>query len=310
MSISPVDLAYFLEVARHGHVGRAAVAAGVTQPAVSKAIRRLEDAVGAALFERSAHGVRLTSEGQLFLYSAKRFDAEHAELMRTASELRAQHAGLLRVGLTNAAGDSPVVRVLSAMVRRRPGLRLMMVIGKSDALNEAVEKAELDLAVVPSYSGISFSCEQLAFSEDSVCVAARSDHPLARRAALTLADLNDCAWAMPSRRSAARRLLTQIFEQAGAPAPRVTLETDYMSEAAMGLIASTDLLGLVPAPVMRGWHGRVDALPLPLPLPMLELRRTLVLLARPRAVWSPLMTTFRDALLADRAQPSATALVR
>lgn len=305
MSFSPTDITYFLEVARQGHVGRAAEAVGVTQPAVSKSIRRLEDAVGVALFERGAHGARLTAEGQLFLESARRFDTGHIALMRSASELRAQHAGLLRVGLTNAAGDGPAVRVLSDMVRHRPGLRLTMVIGKSDALNQAVEKAELDVAVVPSYPGISFSCDQLALSEDTVRVAARVDHPLARRAALTLSDLTDCAWAMPSRRSAARRLVMQIFERAGAPEPRVTLEADYMSEAAMGVIASTDLVGLVPASVMRTWGGRVEALP----LPMLELRRTLVLLTRPQATWSPLMTAFRDLLLADRS-PSATPVVR
>ncbi|GKS91547.1 LysR family transcriptional regulator [Acidovorax sp. SUPP2539] len=292
MHFSPADIAYFLEVARRGHVGRAADAVGVTQPAVSKAIRRLEEAVGVALFERGAHGARLTAEGRLFLESARRFDAGHAELMRSASELRAQHAGLLRVGLTNAASDGPAVRVLSDMVRHRPGLRLSMAIGKSDALNTAVEQAELDVAVVPSYPGIAFSCDQLPVGEDTVRVAARAHHPLARRSALTLADLADCAWAMPSRQSAARRLVAQIFEQAGAPAPRVTLETDYMTEAAMGLIASTDLVGLVPASTLRAWQGRVEALP----LPMLEVRRTLVLLTRPQAAWSPLMAAFRDLL--------------
>lgn len=301
MSFSPTDIAYFLEVARQGHVGRAADAVGVTQPAVSKAIRRLEDAVGVALFERGAHGARLTAEGQLFLESARRFDAEHVALMRSALELRAQHAGLLRVGLTNAASDGPAIRVLSDMVRHRPGLRLTMVIGKSDALNEAVVKAELDAAVVPSYPGISFTCDQLALSEDTVRVAARTEHPLARRAVLTLTDLADCAWAMPSRQSAARRLVTQILEQAGELPPRVTLEVDYTSEAAMGLIASTDLVGLVPASVLRAWRGRVEALS----LPMLELRRTLVLLTRPQGTWSPLMTAFRDQLLADCTPPSA-----
>lgn len=297
MSFSPNDIAYFLEVARHAHVGRAAQSAGVTQPAVSKAIRRLEDAVGVPLFERGAHGARLTSDGQLFLESARRFDAQHAEMVRSAAELRAQHAGLLRVGVTNSAGDSPVVQVLSEMVRRRPGLRLAMVIGRSDSLNEAVDKGELDVAVVPSYPGISFSCSQIELSEDTVRVAVRTGHPLARRAALALGDLAEFGWVMPSRQSAARRLATQIFERAGAAAPRVTLEADYTSEAVMGLLAGTDLLGLVPASVLRGWLGRVNALP----LPMLEMRRTLVLLTRPQANWSPLMTAFRDLLLLHRA---------
>jgi DNA-binding transcriptional LysR family regulator len=294
MSFSPADIVYFLEVVRHGHVGRAADAAGVTQPAVSKAIRRLAQAVGVTLFERGAHGARLTGEGLLFLESARRFDIEHAALTNAASELRARHAGLLRVGLTNAASDGPAVQALAEMMRHRPGLRLTLVIGRSDALDEAVRNAELDLAVVPSYPGIVLGCDALAVGEDTTRVAVRSDHPLTRRSALTLADLVDHAWAMPSRRSAARRLVTQIFEQADLPAPRVALETDYMSEAAMGLIAGTDLLGLVPAAVLRGWRGDVEALA----LPMLEVRRTLVLLTRPQTRWSPLMTAFRDLLLA------------
>jgi DNA-binding transcriptional LysR family regulator len=294
MSLSPSDIAYFLEIVRHGHVGRAADAAGVTQPAVSKAIRRLERAVGVTLFERGAHGARLTSEGLLFLESARRFDIEHATLTRAAAELRARHAGLLRVGLTNAASDGPAVQALAGMMRSRPGLRVTMVIGRSDALDEAVQQAELDVAVVPSYPGIVLGCEQVAVGDDTTRVAVRAGHPLTRRPALTLADLVDHAWAMPSRRSAARRLVTQIFEQAALPAPRVVLETDTMSEAAMGLIAGTDLLGLVPAAVLRSWRGDVEALP----LPMLEVRRTLVLLTRPHTKWSPLMTAFRDLLLA------------
>ncbi|RYE85979.1 MAG: LysR family transcriptional regulator, partial [Oxalobacteraceae bacterium] len=175
-----------------------------------------------------------------------------------------------------------------------PGLRVTMVIGRSDALDEAVQQAELDIAVVPSYPGIILGCEQLAVGDDTTRVAVRADHPLTRRATLGLTDLVDHAWAMPSRRSAARRLVTQIFDQAGLPAPRVALETDYMSEAAMGLIAGTDLLGLVPAAVLRSWRGDVETLP----LPMLDVRRTLVLLTRPYAKWSPLMTAFRDLMLA------------
>lgn len=293
MGFSPADISYFLDVARLGHMGRAAQSAGVTQPAISKALRRLEDAVGVTLFERGAHGVRLTSDGEIFLDSARRFHAQNAEMLRAASDLRAQRAGLLRVGLSSPASDGPVVKVLAEMVRRRPGLRLSITIGRSDALNDAVERGDLDVAVAPSYPGLSFSCSQLALSEDVVRVAARAEHPLFRLSTLGLEDLSDFAWVMPSRESASRRLVSQIFERAGAPAPRVTMEADYVSEAVMGLVGSTDLLVVAPASMLRGWFGRVNALP----LPMLEVRRMLVLLTRPKGSWSPLMVAFRDLLM-------------
>ncbi len=301
MSFSPTDIAYFLEVARMGHVGRAAFSAGVTQPAVSKAIRRLEQSVGVALFERGAHGVLLTGDGHLFLESARRFDAQHAEMQRAASDLRAQHGGLLRVGLTQPTGDSPAVRVLAEMVRRRPGLRLTLTIGKSDALSDAVQRGELDVAVAPAYPGLAFGCEQLELGEDRVRVAARVGHPLAGREGLALQDLADFSWVMPSRGSASRRLVTQMFEQTGLPAPRVTMEADYMSDAVLGLIAGTELLVVAPASVLRHWFGRVNALP----LPELDLRRTVVLLSRTGATWSPLMVAFRDLL--QQAGPGAGA---
>ena len=299
MSFSPADISYFLEVAKHAHIGRAAKSSGVTQPAISKAIHRLEKSVGVELLQRGAHGVCLTADGLLFLESARKFDAEHSAMKRSASELRAQHAGLLRVGLTNPVGDSPVVQVLSEMVRHRPGLRLQMVLGRSDALNDAVERADLDVAVVPAYPGVSLSCNQLELSDDRVRVAARVDHPLCKIPALKLEDLAEYSWVMPGRQSASRRLITQIFERAGAPAPRVTLEADYVSEAVMGLVSGTDLLVVVPASVLRGWFGRVNALPLAL----LDLQRTLVLLTRTEATWSPLMKDFRDLLLTYRLVP-------
>ena len=304
MSFSPSDIAYFLEVARRGNVGRAAQAAGVTQPAISRAIRRLEETVGVVLFDRGAHGARLTGDGHLFLESAVRFDAQHAAMLRAASDLRAHHTGLLRVGLTNPASDSPVVQVLSDMVRHRPGLRLLLSIGKSDTLNDALERGELDMAVTPSFPGNSFSCDQMELSEDQMRIAARAKHPLFARQSLSLQDLEDCSWLLPSARSAMRRVLSQTLERLGMTTPRVVVEADYRSDAAMGLLEGTDLLSIVPASVLRSWFGRVEALP----LPMLEIRRTLVLLTRSQAHWSPLMVALRDLLVANRRilQPAAS----
>ena len=293
MSFSPVDITYFLEVVRHGNVGRAAVAVGITQPAISKAIRRLEDTVGVALFERGAHGARLTSDGQIFLESARSFDAQHSAILRCSADLRARHAGMLRIGLTNAASDSPVVQVLTEMVRQRPGMRLVLTIGKSDTLNDAVEKGELDIAVTPSFPGSHFSCDRIELSEDRMQVAARARHPLFSVSNLSLQDIGDCSWLLPSRQSHTRRLLNNILEQAGCPAPRVVIEADYRSDAAMGLVEGTDLLTIVPASVLRNWPGRIEALP----LATLEMRRTLVLLTRAHATWSHLMVVFKDLLI-------------
>jgi len=296
MPFAPNDIVYLLEAARQQHFGRAARQAGITQSAMTKAVRRLEEAVGVPLFERGAGGARLTAEGQLFVEAARRFAAQHHGLERLADDLRAQNTGLLRVGMTNPEAPSLVVSALADLVQLRPGMRVSLRIDTSDLLNDAVERGDLDVALAPSYPGHSFTCSQLVVGEDVVRVAARADHPLTTGRAHALRDLVPYGWVMPPPRSASRRLLTQTFETAGLPAPQAVIEAEYISAAVLDIMGCTDLLAAVPTSVLQAWAGKVQALP----LAALEFRRTLVLLTRPEARWTPLMEAFRDGLLAHR----------
>jgi DNA-binding transcriptional LysR family regulator len=69
--VSLAQIEYFLAVAEKGHVGRAAGALRIAQPAVSRQIRKLEDELGARLFVRTSRGMTLSPEGEVFLAHAR-----------------------------------------------------------------------------------------------------------------------------------------------------------------------------------------------------------------------------------------------
>lgn len=291
------ELACFLAVAEHGHFGRAAAALQLSQPAVSKIVRRVEQGVGAALFKRGTHGVALTSSGQLFMEPARRLVLQHEQTLRAASDIQAQHVGLIRLGFTQATSESRATRAVAELLRRRPGLRVRLTVGKSDDLERALLQGSLDLAVVPSYPGHTTRCAQVAIGEDELCVAARPRHPLTQVAlqeGLQLRHLQDYAWALPAPGAAARKVVDEAFAAQGFGAPTVALEIQHNTEAAIDIVGQTDLLCYVPSHVLRGSPERLQALP----IPALRTRRSWLLISHPKAQWSPLMAALRDLTVA------------
>ena len=81
MNLSLRDIEYFLAAVEYGNLERAAASFGVSQPALSKSLQRLEADTGLALLDRSGRGLRLTSAGLVFLEHAKRLWAEYRDAM-------------------------------------------------------------------------------------------------------------------------------------------------------------------------------------------------------------------------------------
>ena len=101
MPLAIRDIEYFLAVARSGLISSTALELGLTQPALTKAVQRVEEEFGTRLFERSATGVRLNSAGLRVAGQLGRLQAQYADAMLLAGDMRASRAGLIRVGVTD-----------------------------------------------------------------------------------------------------------------------------------------------------------------------------------------------------------------
>lgn len=294
MDFSLRDLSYFLAVVTHGHLGRAASACAVTQPALSKSLKRLEDETGLALFDRAGRAIRPTSAGLAFAEHARKVVNQYEDTVRHTESLRAGGGGLLRLGATAATMDTVVMPALEILLPEQPGLRVVLTLGLSDELPDLVERGDLDLAVAPSDGTRGGVLRQDAMGHDVLRLVAGRRNALFKRSAISLADLVDQRWILPKRTSVARQRLDASFARADQPLPRAVLEVDFISAGVLQLVAGTDLLTVAPASLLEdAAPAGVAALPVDAALP---LKRDISLLSRRQAVWSPMMKAFRAVL--------------
>ncbi len=138
---------YFVAVAQELHFGRAAERLHIVQSAVSQQVRRLEREVGADLFDRSARQVRLTAAGERFLPEARALLAAEERALAVVADLVGTRRSTLRLGTSAGLGDH-LDRVLDALARLAPGLRVQLVSAPTRERLDRVAKGELDAAFV------------------------------------------------------------------------------------------------------------------------------------------------------------------
>lgn len=180
---------YFLAIAESGSFTRAAEVAFVTQPTLSSAISKLEDELGALLFERGSRGVRLTESGQRFLPRAR---AILKEMEIARADFRGGEQKIsprLRVGLLNTVSVKRVAPILRAWTRLEPGVRWNYVEGGMDELESQLNAGRLDFLITNLRSGRGHY-EQLPLFTDALRLAVPASSVLARRQKLPVAELD------------------------------------------------------------------------------------------------------------------------
>lgn len=169
---------YFAAVAEEGSFTRAAERLRIAQPWLSTQIRKLEDQLGFALFARTTRRVELTDAGRIFLDSARALARSAALAEATASELRRNSCGRLRIGAPPYSGNIKARRdLMMAFAQLRPGIGVELEAGYSPVLLERLRAGELDLAFLtgPSADDI----DEITLCEMGVELQFREDDPLA-----------------------------------------------------------------------------------------------------------------------------------
>jgi len=241
-------LSVFRAVAREEGFSRAARRLNRTQPAVSQAIRALEEELGQRLFERRGRRTRLTPAGRILLEHAEEAFASLERARERMSALSSLEIGELRI----AAGDATTCYVLPPLLAefraRHPRIELRIRNRPSPGAVEDVASREADLAVVTlpvRRAGI--SSLRLVSQEDVAIFA--PDHPIAERKRVGLEQLLSHPLLLLDRNSQTRRLLDRLISAHGV-VPQIAMELGSV-EVVKQLALLGFGVGVVPASAVQ-----------------------------------------------------------
>lgn len=184
-------LSYFVAVAQERHFGRAAVRLHMTQPPLSRAIKRLEDDLGTVLLLRSAAGVTLTAAGAV-LYDEARTLLEQADQLRTRVSGVAG-AATVTVGVLADSGEQAGHRLAAAFRKHHPHVRISIREADFTDPSTGLRAGLVDVALTRApfdTTGI----RTHVLRADPVGVVLRTDDPLAQHDALEMRQLVDREW--------------------------------------------------------------------------------------------------------------------
>ncbi len=209
----------FVTVMQMGSVSRAADKLFLTQPAISKRLRILEEEFGVALFTPIGRGIQPTQAAQDLLPRAKRWLLDYDEIKHALSHSQKQVGGLLRIGTSHHIGLHHLPTPLKSFVQAHPEVELEVHFVDSEQAHQAVLAGELELAflTLPPVAD-----ERLAYLEiwtDPLVFVAAPFHPLTQqnqiKGHLTLADLIKHAAILPAANTYTSQITLDAFHQAG-----------------------------------------------------------------------------------------------
>lgn len=241
------QLRQFVTVAETLNFRRAAERLCMAQPPLSVAIRKLEEEIGVALFDRTSRGARLTAAGHAACEVARKCLRNAEELASAARAAASGESGHLRIGFVGSVTFGLMPRFVRAFSERYPKVKLELgEVTNAEAVS-AVDGGSLDIAFVrvPTMRPPAVKFQHI--ESDVFCIALPAGHPLASRKSLRLMDLAEEPFVgyAPSRAGGLHAAVTQLLQRAGV-SPTVAQE-GVQVQTLIGLVESGLGLALVPA---------------------------------------------------------------
>ncbi|TWI56707.1 LysR family transcriptional regulator of gallate degradation [Pseudomonas duriflava] len=220
-------LIVFARLCRLKNMGRVARTLAISQPAVSAAIKALENGTGKALFERSGHGVQPTEIALAILPAIRRALNELNHIVPDLAALTGALRGKVRIGALPLGRTRLIPETIAELLKQYPQVQVEVFDGGFEQLEADLRGGDLDF-VFGALRAEDSELQGEALLEEDLVVLVRAGHPLVGQA-LDLYSLADAQWILPRPLSPARNLIENCFRHQGLALPRPTVESGDMA---------------------------------------------------------------------------------
>lgn len=221
---------YVKTIAECGSITAAAKKLFVSQPSLSQMLRQLEQETGLPIFDRSTSPMRLTYAGEKYLHAAERILAANAELDSQLREIRHEHAGRLRLGISVTRAMQVMPLVMPIFQQQYPNVSLQMTESGSANLEEMLRGGSIDLA----FAALESTSPSLAYElleQETIGVLAGRDAAITRQnpngTALPLEAFRRESFVSLTKGHSSRITQDKLFRKYGL-SPNILLETDAL----------------------------------------------------------------------------------
>ena len=257
------QLEALVAVADTGSIRAAARLAGLSQSAVSKALRELESQQKLPLLVRNASGIVFTAAGEKLLSHARLVVGQLRRAEEELAELRGDHVGRLSIAVTPWVMHAFVPQALMRFRERMPSVQVEIFEGFTAVTLPRLRDGAIDCAVVPYTAAMpaqEFESEPL-FAYDT-CVIARRGHPASQ--VTSIGELRDYDWALNFTVATRSALMNDLFWQHGFDIEPRRLHCAHSAAFVLELVRNADMLSFCPRPMLAtdAVSGWVHVLPL------------------------------------------------
>lgn len=259
------QLKYFEMISRLGSVTRAAEEAHVAQPAISIAIKKLEQELGVDLFDRSQKRLVLTPEGSILL---RRVDDVFTRLQDSITEIndyKMLMKGSIKIGITPIIGAFLFPRLFAEFQKKYPYFEPSFVEEGSLAIRNLLERSELDIGILIT-SKMSSRLATMPITSCSILVCFSANHPIGtigNHASVSPSELRDYPFIMFKEDTYSRKMIFEECEKYGF-VPKVVFSSSQI-ETILSLVEQGVGITFLPDAIVKK-HPNIICRPLAKPL--------------------------------------------